>query len=72
MVDLKLYAYNEGELVGLLKTVKAFSNDIGMEFGLYICAKATFKYGWLLRTDNIVLDDASMIKELDQEKTLII
>lgn len=69
MDDLKLYASNDDELEGLLKTVKAFSDDIGMEFGLSKCAKATFKRGKLVRTKNIVLDDDSVIKELDQEGT---
>ena len=31
MDGLKLYASNDNELEGLLKTVKAFSDDIGME-----------------------------------------
>ena len=45
MDDLKLYACNDFELEGLLKTVKTFSDDIGMEFGLDKCAKETFKRG---------------------------
>lgn len=69
MDDLKLYARNDDELEGLLKTVKAFSDDIGMEFGLDKCAKASFKRGKLVNTDNIILDDDSVIKELDQEGT---
>lgn len=69
MDDLKLYASNDNELEGLLKTVKAFSDDIGMEFGLSKCAKATFKKGKLKKTKNVVLDDDSVIKELDQEGT---
>ncbi|XP_063601678.1 uncharacterized protein LOC134777753 [Penaeus indicus] len=40
-----------------------------MEFGLSKCAKATFKRGKLRNTKNIVLDDDSIIKELDQEGT---
>ena len=43
MDDLKLYAKNDGDLEGLLATVKRFSDDINMEFGLDKCAKATFK-----------------------------
>ena len=69
MDDLKLYARNDNELEGLLKTVKAFSDDIGMEFGLDKCAKASFKRGKLSTTDNIFLDDDTIIKELDQEST---
>ena len=67
MDDLKLYAQNDGELEGLLKTVKAFSDDIGMEFGLDKCAKATFKRGKLVTSENIELSDDTIIKQLDQE-----
>ena len=40
MDELKLYAKNDKEREGLLSTVKQFSDDIGMEFGLDKCAKA--------------------------------
>ena len=43
MDDLKLFARNDSELTGLLDTVKHFSDDIGMQFGLDKCAKATFQ-----------------------------
>ena len=62
MDDLKLYTCNDYELEGLLKTVKAFSDDIGMEFRLDKCAKATFKRGKLESADNVVLDDESVSK----------
>ena len=47
MDDLKLYGKNDRELDELLCTVKKFSDDIGMEFGLDKCAKATFIRGRL-------------------------
>lgn len=37
----KFYARNDSELKGLKKTVKYFSYDIGKEFDLDKCAKAT-------------------------------
>ena len=43
MYDLKLYAKDDSELEGLLRTVKGFSFDIGMEFGLSKCAKAVLR-----------------------------
>ena len=43
MDDLKLYSKNEQKQVGELKILKQFSDDIGMEFGLEKCAKASFK-----------------------------
>ena len=53
MDDLKLYAKNDGDLEGLLHTVKMFSDDINMQFGLDKCAKATFKRGKLAETSSI-------------------
>ena len=47
MDDLKLFAKDDNDLEGLLQTVKKFSDDIGMSFGLDKCAKATFKRGKL-------------------------
>ena len=41
--DLKLYAKDDNELEGLLRTIKGFSDDIDMEFGLSKCAKATLR-----------------------------
>ena len=47
--------------------MKQFSDDIGMEFGLEKCAKASFKKGKLTLTGNIVIDVDTEIQELDQE-----
>ena len=47
--------------------MKQFSDDIGMEFGLEKCAKASFKKGKLTSTGNIVIDVDTEIQELDQE-----
>lgn len=38
MDDLKLFAKNDNELKSLLNTVKYFSDNIGMDFGLDKCA----------------------------------
>ena len=56
MDDLKLYSKNEQEQFRELKIEKQFSDDIGMEFGLEKCAKASFKKGKLASTGNIVID----------------
>ena len=47
--------------------VKTFSDEIAMEFGLDKCAKATFKHGKIVKSTNIVLNDNTVIRELDQE-----
>ena len=69
MDDLKLYGKKDYELEGLLRTVKTFSDDIGMTFGLEKCAKATFIKGKLKSTSSVVLDIDTKIKEQDQEDT---
>ena len=38
MDDLKLYGKSTAELESLLNSVRTFSNDISMEFGLDKCA----------------------------------
>ena len=64
---LKLYSKNEQEQVGELKIVKQFTDDIGVKCGLEKCAKASFKKGKLASTGNIVIDNDTEIRELDQE-----
>ena len=66
--DLKLYTKDDNELEGLLRIVKGFSDDIGMEFGLSKCAKTTFKRGKLEKSDHVRLEEETMIKDLEQEK----
>ena len=68
MDDLKLYGKDDNEIEGLLRIVKGFSDDIGMEFGLDKCAKATFRKGKLRKKDNIILNDVTVIKDLEQEE----
>ena len=68
MYDLKLYAKDNSELESLLRIVKGFSDDIGMEFGLSKCVKATFKRGKLEKFDHVCLDEETMIKDLEQVK----
>ena len=38
MGDLKLFAKDDNDREGLLQTVKRFSDDIGMSFGLDKCS----------------------------------
>src|SRR5215469_15712677 len=69
MDDLKLIAKSEEELRKQIQTVKTFSDDIHMEFGLEKCAKITFKKGKLIHSQNLVIDINREIQELEQGKT---
>jgi len=52
MDDLKLIAKSEEELQKEIQTVKIFSDDIHMEFGLEKCANIAFKRGKLVHSQN--------------------
>ena len=65
MDDLKFYSKNDQEQVGELKIVKQFSDDIGMEFGLEKCGKASFKKWKLASTGNIIIIEHTAIEELN-------
>jgi hypothetical protein len=69
MDDLKLIAKSEEELRKRVYTVKTFSDDIHMDFGLEKCAKITFKKGKLIHLQNLVIDMNRDIQELEQGKT---
>ena len=56
MDDLKLIGKSEEELQKQIQTVKIFSDDINMEFGLEKCAMITFKRGKLVHLQNLVID----------------
>ena len=68
MDDLKLLVKDDNNLEGLLQTVKKFSDDIGMPFGLDKSAKATFKREKLTGTTSVGLNWNTGIKDLEQEK----
>jgi hypothetical protein len=54
--DLKVTAKSEEEIQKRIQTVKIFSDDIHMEFGLQKCDKITFKRGKLTHSKNLVID----------------
>ena len=53
MDDLKLYGKSAPELESLLNTVRIFSNDISMEFGLDTCSTLTIQRGSVVQTEGI-------------------
>jgi hypothetical protein len=69
MNDLKLIAKSEEELRKPIQTVKTFSDDIRMDFGLEKCAKITFKKRKIIHSQNLMIDIDREIQELEQGKT---
>ena len=64
MDDLKLYAKNEKGLDSLVQTVRIFSKDIGMEFGIDKCGTLVLKRGKIRKLDGISLPDGKVMKGL--------
>ena len=56
MDDMKLTAKSEEEIRKRIQTIKNFSDDIHIDFGLEKCAKITFKKGKLVHSQNLVID----------------
>ena len=61
MDDLKLYSRSEKGLDSLVQTVHAFSEDIGMEFGMLVMEK-----GKIVTSVAIELPDGKVIKLLQE------
>ena len=64
MDDLKLYGKTQKDLESLIQTVRIYSSDIGMEFGLEKCASLVMKRGKVAESDGITLPDDRTIKNL--------
>ena len=65
MDDLKLYGKSSNELKSLLNTVRIFSTNISMEFGLEKCATLTIHKGKATHT----LSNNNTIKGLSLEES---
>ena len=59
MDDLKLYSRSEKGLDSLVQTVRVFSEDIGMEFGIEKCAMLVMEKGKIVKSVGI---DCQMVK----------
>ena len=68
MDDLKLYAKNEKELDTLVQTVRIFSEDIGMEFGIQKCAMVKLIRGHIVESSGIALPNGTEIRSLEQSE----
>ena len=66
--DIKLFAKNEKELETLIHTVRKFSQDIRIEFGIEKCAMLVMKSGKHL-TDGMELPNQDKIRTLAENET---
>ena len=64
MDDLKLYGKNKAELESLVQTVKIFTDDIGMRFGLSKCATLVMKRGKKVEDNGISVADGQVMNDL--------
>ena len=60
MNDLKLYSRSEKELDSLVQTVRVFSEDIGMGFGIEKCAMLVMEKGKIVKSVGIELPDGKI------------
>ena len=67
--DIKLFAKNEKEQETLIHTVRIYSRDIGMEFGIKMCAILVMKIGKRQLTDGMELPNQDKIKTLAENET---
>ena len=64
--DLKLYSKSEKGLDSLVQTVRVFSEDIGMEFGIKKCAMLVMEKGTIVKSVGIELPDGKVINLLQK------
>ena len=70
MHDLKLYGKNKKALDSLVQTVRIFTSDIRMEFGIDKCATMIQKRGKVVRSKGIKLPNEKVIKSLQDKKVI--
>ena len=68
MDDLKLYGKNMKQLDTLINTVRIFSSDIGMKFGLQKCEVLIMKKGNHVSSNGVKMPDNEEIKEIDKDQ----
>ena len=66
MDDLKLNSRNGEKLDSLVQTIRIFSKDIGMEFGIEKCAMLVIEKGKIVKSVGIELPDGKVIESLQE------
>ena len=69
MDDLKLYENSEKEAERLMNTVRIFSDDVGIEFGISKCSHVTMKAGKLVSVVGMEFSFGEVIPELESGKS---
>ena len=69
MDDLKLHSRSEKGLDSLVQTVRVFSEDTGMEFGIEKCAMLVMEKGKIVKSVGIELPDGKVIKSLQEHES---
>ena len=69
MDDIKRLAKNEKELETFIHTVRIYSQDIGMEFGIEKFAMFVMKSGKRHMTDEMELPNHDKIRTLEENET---
>ena len=68
MDDLKLYGNSKKEAERHTNTIRIFSKDIAMEFGISKCSHVTMKVGKLVSVVGMELSSGEVIPELESDK----
>ena len=66
MDDLKLYGNDQRQVDSLINTVRVFSNDIRMAFGLKKCGVVVMKRGKVVKYDGVDLPDGRRMKSVEE------
>ena len=69
MDDLKLYSRCEKGSYSLVQTVRVFSEDMEMEFGVEKCAMLLMEKGKIVKSVGIELPNVKVIKSLQEGKS---
>ena len=69
MDDIKQFAKNEKEQETLIHTVRIYSQDVGMEFGIEKCAMLIMKSGKGNLTGRMELPNQDKIRTLGEKET---
>ena len=70
MNDLKLYSRSEKGFDSLVQTIRVFSEDIGMEFGIEKCAMLVMEKREIVKSVGIELPDGKVIMSLQEGESL--